>query len=130
MMPARLTSSLLVRRGRARPGGGRDAQSCGQGRPLAAGGALTRPAALRGKMVEILVPARAPMPRTAGSGRSGEDDPVSLTVRIDRTMHTRLRVLAAREQRTNRDIVRCALAAYLDAFAAGCACVGGAKPKA
>jgi hypothetical protein len=106
MMPARLTSSLLVRKGRA----------------------LTRPAPLRGPTVEILVPARAPM-ATARSGRSREVDLVRLTVRIDRTMHTRLRVLAARQQRTNRDIVRCALDAYLDAFAGGCTCVGSAKPK-
>jgi hypothetical protein len=130
MMPARLTASLLVRKSEAQPGGGPDLPCCGLGQPLAAGGALAGPAGLRAPMVEILMPPRAPMPRTAGSGRSGEDRPVSLTVRIDRTMHTRLRVLAAREQRTNRDIVRCALAAYLDAFAAGCACVGGAKPKA
>jgi hypothetical protein len=108
MMPARLTSSLLVRKGRA----------------------LTRPAALRGPTVEILVPARAPIATTARSGRSREVDLVSLTVRIDRTMHTRMRVLAARQQRTNRDIVRCALGAYLDAFAGGCTCVGSAKPKA
>jgi hypothetical protein len=129
MMPARLTASLLVRKGQARPSGRPDAPSCGLGQPLA-GRALTRPAALRGPMVEILVPARAPRTTAAGSGRSGEADLVSLTVRIDRTMHTRLRVLAARQQRTNRDIVRCALDAYLDAFAAGCACVGGAEPKA
>jgi hypothetical protein len=164
MMPARLTSSLLVRKGQARPSGGPDAPSYGLVQPLADGGALTRPtvprtpmverpsggpdapsyglvqpladggaltrlAVPRAPMVEILVPARLPMVTTAGSGRSGEDDPVNLTVRVDRAMRTRLRVLAARQQRTNRDIVRCALDAYLDAFAAGCACVEGAKPK-
>ncbi|MGH6921327.1 MAG: hypothetical protein ACREJ0_26930 [Geminicoccaceae bacterium] len=80
-------------------------------------------------MVEILVPARTPMPTTAGSGRSGQDDQVRLTVRIDRAMHTRLCVLAARQQRTNQDIVQGALDAYLNVFAPGCACVGGAKRK-
>jgi hypothetical protein len=129
MTPARLTSSLLVRKGQAQPIGDLDGPCCGLVQPLPAGGALTRSAAPRAPMVEILVPARVPMPATAGSGRSGQDDPVNLTVRIDRTMHTRLRVLAAREQRTNQDIVRCALDAYLNAFAAGCTCVGGPKPK-
>jgi hypothetical protein len=129
MMPARLTSSLLVRKGQAQPSGDFDVPSCGLVHPLPAGGALSRPAAPRAPMVEILVPARMPMPATAGSGRSGQADRVSLTVRIGRTMHTRLRVLAARQQRTNQDIVRCALDAYLDAFAAGCSCFGDAKPK-
>jgi hypothetical protein len=127
MMPARLTSSLLVRKGQAKPSA-LDAPSCGLVQPLPAGGALTRTPAPRAPIVEILVPARVPMPAAAGSGRSG-DDRVGLTVRIDRTMHTRLRVLAARQRRTNQDIVRCALDAYLAAFAASCSCVGGAKPK-
>jgi hypothetical protein len=130
MMPARLTSGLLVRKGEAKPSGGADAASGGLVRPPPAGDALTRPAAFRGPMVEILVPARAPMPARGGSGRPGPDDRVSLTVRIDRTLHTRLRVLAARQQRTNQDIVQGALEAYLNVFAVGCACIGGAKPKA
>jgi hypothetical protein len=53
---------------------------------------------------------------------------VGLTVRIERAMHTRLRALAARQQRTHQDIVEGALDAYLKVFAAGCAC--SAKPKA
>jgi hypothetical protein len=130
MMPARLTSSLLVRKGEAKPSGGLDALSAGRVRPLPAAGALTRPAAPRAPVVEILVPARAPVPATAGSGRPGPDDRVCLTVRIDRTLHTRLRVLAARQQRTNQDIVEGALEAYLNVFADGCACVAGRKPKA
>jgi cellulose biosynthesis protein BcsQ len=63
----------------------------------------------------------------AGSRRPGPADRVNLTVRIDRTLHTRLRVLAARQQRTNQDIVEGALEAYLHVFAAGCACVRSAK---
>jgi cellulose biosynthesis protein BcsQ len=65
----------------------------------------------------------------AGSGGPGPADRVNLTVRIDRTLHTRLRLLAARQQRTNQDIVEGALEAYLGVFAPGCACVGSAKPK-
>ena len=129
MMPARLSSSLLVRKGEAQPSGP-DAPPGGLVQPRAAGGGLTRPAAPRGPVVEILVPASTPRPTTAGSGRPGPDDRVSLTVRIDRTLHTRLRVLAARQQRTNQDIVEGALAAYLEVFAAGCACVRDPKPKA
>jgi hypothetical protein len=124
MLPARLTSGLLVRKDEAKPSGGLDAPS------LPAGATLARPAALRGPMVEILVPARVTMRARAGSGRSGEDDQVRLTVRIDRTLHTRLRVLAARQQRTNQDIVQGALEAYLNVFAVGCACIVGPKPKA
>ena len=127
MMPARLTSNLLVRKGQARPSGESDAPSCAV-QPLPVNRALTRPAATRGPMAEILVPVRLPVPTTAGSGRSGGNDGVSLSVRIDRAMHIRLRVLAARQGRTNQDIVRCALDAYLDAFG-GCTCVRGAKPR-
>jgi len=127
-MPARLTSGLLVRKGEAQPSDDRDAPAGGLVQSLPAGSALTRPAP-RAPMVEFLVPGRAAMP-TTGSGCSGEDDPVRLTVRIDRTLHTRLRVLAARQQRTNHDIVQGALEAYLNVFAVGCACVATAKPKA
>jgi hypothetical protein len=69
-------------------------------------------------------------PTAAGSGRPGPADRVNLTVRIDRTLHTRLRVLAARQKRTNQDIVEGALEAYLGVFATSCACIGSAKPKA
>ena len=129
MMPARLTSGLLVRKGEAKPTG-LDAPPGGLVQPPPANGTPARPAAPRAPAVEILVPARSPVPATAGSGRPGPDDRVCLTVRIDRTLHTRLRVLAARQQRTNQDIVEGALEAYLNVFAAGCACVGGRKPKA
>jgi hypothetical protein len=128
MMPARLTSSLLARKGEARPSEGLDGPTCNLVHPLPAG-ALTRPAAPRTQVVEILVPARSPAPALAGSGGAGPDR-VNLTVRIDRTLHTRLRVLAARQQRTNHDIVQGALEAYLNVFAVGCACVATAKPKA
>ena len=126
MMPARLTSSLLVRKGQARPSG--DGPSCAV-QVLPVSRALTRPAAARGPVAEILVPVRLPVPATAGSGRSGRDDGVSLALRIDRAMHRRLRVLVALQGRTNQDIVRCALDAYLDAFAGGCACVRDRRPR-
>jgi hypothetical protein len=129
MMPARLTSSLLARKGEAQPSSGLDGHPGSPVRPLPAGSALTRPAARRVPAVEILVPARMPTPATAGSGRPGADDRVNLTVRLDRTLHTRLRVLAARQQRTNQDIVEGALEAYLNVFAPGCACVRDPKAK-
>ena len=129
-MPARLTSRLLVRKGEAKPSDNPDAPAGGLVQSLPAGGAFTRPATPRGPMVELLVPARATMPTMAGPGCPGQDDQVRLTVRIDRTLHSRLRVLAARQQRSNQDIVQGALEAYLNVFAVGCACIGSAKPKA
>lgn len=129
MMPARLTSSLLARKGEAKPTA-LDAPSNGLARPQPARDGRAGPTARRAPVVEILVPARAPTPATAGSGRPGPGDHVNLTVRIDRKLHTRLRVLAARQQRTNGDIVEGALEAYLNIFGPCCACVGGAKPKA
>jgi hypothetical protein len=69
------------------------------------------------------------MARSAGSEiHIAQHDRVGLTVRIERTMHARLRALATRQQRTHQDIVEGALDAYLKVFAAGCAC--SAKPKA
>lgn len=128
MMPARLTSSLLARKGEAKPTA-LDAPANGLPRPQPAGAVRARPATARPPVVEILVPARTPTPGTAGSGGPVTGDRVNLTVRIDRSLHTRLRVLAARQQRTNQDIVEGALEAYLNVFGAGCACVGGGKPK-
>jgi hypothetical protein len=130
MMPARLTSGLLARKGEARPSEGLDGPACTLVQPLPPGGALSRPASVRTPVVEILVPARSPAPALAGSGGAGAADRVNLTVRIDRTLHTRLRVLAARQQRTNQDIVEGALEAYLNVFGAGCACVRDPKRKA
>jgi hypothetical protein len=128
MMPARLTSSLLVRKGHANPSG-LDAPSGGLGQPRPAADTLARPAATCAPMVEILVPGRGARPAPGGSGRPNPADQVRLTVRIDRTLHTRLRVLAARQRRTNRDIVEGALEAYLNVFAASCACVRDTKAK-
>ena len=62
MMPARLTSSLLVRKGQARSSGGPRATSCDLDQPRPAGAEVSRPAALCGPMAEILVPARTSMP--------------------------------------------------------------------
>jgi hypothetical protein len=59
---------------------------------------------------------------------AGAHDRVSLTVRIDRAMHARLRALAARQQRTQQDIVEGALDAYLNVFLAGCACSSTPAP--
>jgi hypothetical protein len=127
MMPGRLTSSLLVRKGDARPSGVETA-AAGRVQP-APGDDLGRPAAAHAPLVEILVPARTPKPAMAGSGGAGPDDHVNLTVRLDRTLHTRLRVLAARQRRTNQDIVEGALEAYLNIFAPGCACIRDPEAK-
>jgi hypothetical protein len=112
MTAARLTSSLLARKGEAKPSIG-----------------MARPAAPHGPVVEILVPARAPEPAPAGAGHTGPDDRAILTVRIDRALHVRLRVLAARQRRTNQDIVEGALEAYLSVFGADCTCMRRDKPK-
>lgn len=50
-------------------------------------------------------------------------------MRLDRALHARLRALAARQRRTNQDIVEGALDAYLNVFGAACACVRDPKAK-
>lgn len=79
---------------------------------------------LPGTGAEMLAPV---LPAAASAGAH---DRVSLTVRIDRAMHARLRALAARQQRTHQDIVEGALDAYLNVFATRCACNGSTKREA
>ncbi len=81
----------------------------------------------RGPAPEILLPTA---PAAGAAAHADQQGRVSLTVRIDRAMHARLRALAARQRRSHRDIVEGALDAYLNVFGAGCACSAGAKPKA
>lgn len=83
----------------------------------------------RGPRAEIRLSAAAPVAGTAAA-HADQHDRVSLTVRIDRAMHARLRALAVRQQRSHRDIVEGALDAYLKVFATGCACRADTKPKA
>ncbi|MEM7023910.1 MAG: hypothetical protein AAF637_15155 [Pseudomonadota bacterium] len=129
MPAARLTSSLLARKGHARPTGGFAVPAADLDQPLPPAGALGGAVvALRAPMAEIMMPAPRQMDRSTGPGGPGDDGRVNLTVRIDRSMHTRLRVLGARQHRTNQDIVRSALEAYLTVFDASCPCVGGVTP--
>jgi hypothetical protein len=80
-------------------------------------------------MADIVAPSRVPIPAPGGPGRARPDDHVRLTVRLDRALHARLRVLAARQRRTNQDIVEGALEAYLNVFATACTCARDPEAK-
>jgi len=85
---------------------------------------------LAGALTAPLPPPRSLPAAVPAAASAGTHDRSTLTVRIDRALHARLRALAARQQRTHQDIVEGALDAYLKVFTVGCACSGSAKPKA
>ena len=94
--PARLSSSLLARKGEAVPAGGR---------------AVPPPFAL--------APLLGAVDTTEAPQR------VALTVRLDPNRHTRLRIYAARHQTTSQEVMVDALDALLAACGEECACVRG-----
>jgi hypothetical protein len=122
MNPAGSTGSRDRRATRRRGPGG---PASGPIQEVAVAAALTAPLPLPGAGAGMLLATALPAAATAGA-----PDRISLTVRIDRALHARLRALAARQQRSHQDIVEGALDAYLNVFGAGCACIGDAKPKA
>ena len=122
--PARLTSSLLARKGQALPTGGfahakldlvplqpsvakTEQHRCGTSVPREA------------LLPELRRPAHEPSRRPAPA----PDDRVALTLRLDRARYTRLKILAARRARSGQELLLRALDAYLEACAVDCACL-------
>jgi hypothetical protein len=105
--PARLTSSLLARKGQAVPA---------VGFPTRVAGAL-RPGLLEvvGGRAEPGAPARR---------RPGEwsERRIAMTVRLDRERHVRLKIFAALHGRSCQDVLIQALDGWLEACGADCAC--------
>ena len=119
---ARLTSALLARKGQAFPTGGFACPTIDLGQPLPAPEKLSPPrrgtALARGALATQLQPLRRP-------SRQSDDGRVALTLRLDRERHRRLRIFAARHERTSQEVILRALDVYLEAFGADCACLRG-----
>jgi hypothetical protein len=114
--PARLSGSLLARKGTASPADGLNGAAIALSQPLPPWSA-PRPAV-----------APEPLPRRTRPAPARAEERVALTVRLDPGRHTRLRILAARRNRTSQDVVTAALDAYLEASGGDCACLRGDGP--
>jgi len=119
--PARLTGELLARKGQALPTGGFAYAKLDLVPPQPAtaklgqqrcGTSLTREALLSDLRREP-----GARPEHADDGR------VALTLRLDRSRYTRLKILAARRARSGHEVLLNALDAYLEACATDCACL-------
>jgi hypothetical protein len=124
---ARLTGALLARKGHAAPTGGFAYPTIDLSQPLPAPdklrpphrgmvlahGALNRP----GGALATQVRRRPP--------NQSDDGRVALTLRLDRERHRRLRIFAARNERTSQEVMLRALDVYLEACGADCACMRG-----
>lgn len=120
--PARLTSSLLARKGQALPASAqpRAAISTSQPSPPVP---LACPGRRRADNVRSL---RIPAASTAGRSnrhKVGQNSRVALTVKLERARHARLKILAARQQRTSQDVMIEALDALLEACGPACECM-------
>lgn len=144
---ARLTSSLLARKGRARPSASADGFSlppqvdrsnaedgpASGGRPPYAAAASPAeshaPAPETGPDSAAAAEAPSPTARKVFNGGpeslsqgSERPDPsrtgrIALTLRVDQTRHKRLKLLAAQTRRSSQEILMAALDAYLEAAA-------------
>jgi hypothetical protein len=127
---ARLTSALLARKGQAFPTGGFAYPTIDLGQPLPAPDKLSPPR--RGTALARGAPdgaggALATQVRRLRRPPSESDDVrVALTLRLDRARHRRLRIFAARHERTSQDVILRALDLFLAACGADCACLRGA----
>ena len=113
--PARLTSSLLARKGQALPAAGFSSRASG--------------AVLPGRLE--VVGGRAE-PGVAGlrHGPSGHPERrVAMTLRLDRERHVRLKVFAALHELNCQDVLIAALDAYLRACGADCACISSGEGR-
>jgi hypothetical protein len=125
---ARLTSALLARKGQAFPTGGFACPTIDLGQPLPApdklgprrGVVLAQgtPECAGGALATRLRLLRRPP-------RQGDDGRVALTLRLDRERHRRLRIFAARHERTSQEVILRALDVYLEACGADCPCLRG-----
>jgi hypothetical protein len=111
--PARLTSSLLARKGQALPAVGFPTRAAGTVRP--------------GRLE--VVGGRAD-PGFVGT-RHGPSAPpgqrVAMTLRLDRERHLRLKVLAALHGRSCQEVLIEALDAWLETHGADCACLSAGR---
>jgi ParG len=114
--PARLTGSLLARKGQAVPAVGFPTRAAG----LLRSGRLE----VIGGRSEPGVPATRRRPGEASQRR------IAMTVRLDRERHIRLKVFAALHGRSCQDVLIQALDAWLEACGADCACLScrGTRP--
>jgi hypothetical protein len=125
--PARLTPHLLARKGQALPAAGRaralalvpddqpEVLSLASGQPLG-------PFAARREQMFGLA--------GQGGGQAGGPGRAALTVRLDRARHLRLKIFAARHQRTSQDVIVQALDGLLDTCGDQCPCLKGYPPGA
>lgn len=111
--PARLTGALLARKGTASPADGLAGAAMALSQPLPPW-SVPRPVAVRES-------ARNPHPAPGQP-----EERVAMTLRLDPSRHTRLKICAARRNRTSQDVVTEALDAYLEACGGDCACLRGA----
>ena len=129
--PARLTSSLLVRKGDAAPAGrppslgfagSPPSGSVVQARPLAA---EVGPAPLAGASTGTSRPASATAGRTQASraGGGGPGERCTTTLRLDPVRHYRLKLFAARQRTEVQEVLVRALDAFLEARAGDCPCL-------
>lgn len=120
--PARLAGTLLARKGQACPAGARAHAGIASPPPLPpATPRSARPR--RADNVRSLETAA-----TTAAGRKDQPDAgkagrVTLTVKLDPARRARLKILAAREQRTSQDLMIEALDALLEARGPACACM-------
>jgi hypothetical protein len=113
--PARLTSSLLARKGQALPAAGFSSRAVGAVRP---------------GLLEVVGGRAEPGVAGLHHGPSGHSDRrVAMTVRLDRERHVRLKVFAALHDLNCQDVLIEALDAYLQACGADCACMGSGKGR-
>ena len=126
---ARLTSALLARKGQASPTGGFACPTIDLGQPLPAPDKL-RP------LHRGMVLAHGPLNDAGGALATrvrrlrrppgqGDNGRVALTLRLDRERHRRLKIFAARLERTSQEVMLRALDVYLEACGADCACLRG-----
>jgi hypothetical protein len=115
--PARLTSSLLARKGQAMPAAGFSSRAAGAVHP--------------GRL-EVVGGRAEPGVVGLRHGPSGHPERrVAMTVRLDRDRHVRLKVFAALHELNCQDVLVQALDAYLRACGADCACLRcGSQPDA
>ena len=115
--PARLTSSLLARKGQALPAAGFASRAAGGVRP---------------GLLEVVGGCAEPGVVGLRHGPSGHPQRrVAMTLRLDRDRHVRLKVFAALHERNCQDVLIEALDAWLEARGADCACLRcGSRPGA